>query len=115
MRRVLENEITYCRRLCDWLVVRLFEHAPSCAWVQLRLGAFCDWDLPLREFAAIEKHLHGCPECASECEDTRAIANIFRAVRGISAADEAICLEQCLADLMARIDAYEAERTGECD
>ena len=38
--------------------------APSCAWVQERLGAYYDWDLPSGALRAVEDHLQHCSDCA---------------------------------------------------
>lgn len=56
---------------------------PGCAWVQLRLGAYYAWDpsLSCRKYAAIEKHLAHCPECAAEWEATCSLCNCVEQLR----------------------------------
>ena len=86
--------------------------APDCDWVQARLGAFCDWDLRRREFAAIEEHISACPECAKECAEIRAITHAFRAASPIAGLGE-LNREASAATIAARINAYEAARPAQ--
>ncbi len=48
--------------LVESVQVRL-GHAPSCAWVDERLPAYYDWDVPEHEFRAVERRLAHCRAC----------------------------------------------------
>jgi len=86
-------------------------HAPSCAWVEERLAAYCDWDLPEHEFLAVERHLAGCPAC------TRAYGNVAPLVSSIQEQDlraqfPGFSSAQFAAATMAMIDTYERARAA---
>ncbi len=59
----------------------------SCAWVEERLAAYSDWDLPIQEYEAVEAHLRCCPACRRSLADTEAIIGSLR--DGLASSDPA--------------------------
>jgi hypothetical protein len=91
----------------------LFGRAPDCPWVQLRLGAFYGWDpcLSKHEFRAIERHLQNCSACAEQWTNVYEIHELIE--QGIAAAQPTKATPEVIAErVMAKIDAYEAERAN---
>jgi hypothetical protein len=52
--------------------------APSCAWVEERLPAYHDWDLPEHELGAVERHLAHCPACKRACKEVETLVDSIR-------------------------------------
>jgi hypothetical protein len=86
-------------------------HAPSCAWVEERLIAYCDWDLPEHEFRAIERHLARCPACKREYDEVVALIESIHEQLAPTQFGAAAAAEFA-AGVMARIDAYEHTRAA---
>jgi anti-sigma factor RsiW len=49
----------------------------DCKQIRERLSAFIDNELPPQESRLIEKHLHGCPECAKEASSLRQVIDLL--------------------------------------
>ena len=98
------------RSLVEFIQVRL-GRAPSCAWVDERLPAFQDWDLPEHEFLAVERHLAHCPACKREYGEVVTLVDSIRAELAPEQYGAAAAAE-FLARLRARIDAYERARAA---
>jgi anti-sigma factor RsiW len=94
--------------LVKFIQVRL-GRVPSCAWVDERLGAYHDWDLPIHEFSAIEQHLSHCPVCAKAYAEIAALLDSIR--EQIPGRQDPIASPAAsVAEMWARIDAYERAR-----
>ena len=94
--------------LIEFIQVRL-GRVPSCAWVDERLPAYCDWDLPMHEFSAIELHLSHCPVCTKSYNELAPIVDMLLE-QWLSVHMPGFSPAKFAAEIMARIDAYERAR-----
>ena len=99
----------WTKALRERIQVRLGQ-APGCAWVQERLGAYCDWDLSLAAFKTVERHLERCPGCAAEYEAIREVCDALQAKR--SAELDLATPETMLERVLDCIRAQEAGEPG---
>jgi hypothetical protein len=96
--------------LVESVLVRL-GRAPSCTWVDERLPAYYDWDLPEHEFRAMERHLAHCRACKREYKEVVTLVDSIREELAPAQFGPASPAEFAAA-VMARIDAYERTRVA---
>jgi hypothetical protein len=79
----------------------------TCAAVLRRLAAFHDRELPIQDLIAIEGHVTGCPPCARELRELRAVGDALRQAAAPAPADDWTGLQSGVISRM-RAEAHES-------
>jgi len=83
-----------------------------CAWVQRRLSAFHDGELPVNERVAVQSHLQDCAACAVEAQALDRLGEVLRTGAAARVASPQADLAGLPANVVSRLGAERSESVG---